>query len=270
MPRKKRARWGENSNRKGPRHAAHRHAGTARFASAHRGAAALRRRAFPARLRARPLALGSDLAALEVTKWQVVKRAALTPAFGAAMMLCLVVTCLGTEARTVVAWLDGGAPTRLHGAPSPLRPADPEPPRGSPSQAPVLDNAANKSGSPSATGDHAPLQDDVDPRVFAKLEEVLAGLSHDDTWPQPSSMSEPVADSTSVQPSSTPESVPDSTTAQPSSTPEPSPDSTTAQPSTAGQPQIESDAPLFDSAPTDPANVPAIEQPVGAGTGPAT
>jgi hypothetical protein len=234
MPRKQRAQCGEITHRRdGPRHAAHRHSGTARFAKAFRGPASMRQSAPSPKLAA-------GVITPDVPAWQTMIRVAQTPAFSAAVMLGLALTWLGTEAPSVVTWLDGGAPTHLHSAHSPPRPAHRETPRSPVPTMPAFGEATPRSGSLPTTGDRPPVREDIDPKVFAKLEEVLAELSHDARPPQPPPRSKPL------------------------------PDSTKSQPSTAAKPEQKLDAPLPNTAPTDPAGAPKIQQPIGAGPGPAT
>jgi hypothetical protein len=234
MPRKQRAQCGEITHRRdGPRHAAHRQSGTARVAKAFRGAAAMRQQA-------RSPKVAGGVMAPDVPAWETMIRAAQTPAFSAAVVLGLVLTWLGTEAPSVLTWLDGGVPTHLHSAHRPPRPAHRETLRSSVPTTPAFDTATPGSGALPTTGDRPPTREDVDPKVFAKLEEVLAELSHDARPPQPPPRSKPL------------------------------PDSTKAQPSTAAQPEQKLDAPLPNTAPTDPVGAPTIQGPVSARPGPAT
>jgi hypothetical protein len=241
MPRKQRAQCGEITHRRdGPRHAAHRQAGTARFAKAFRGPAATRQPVFRTPQPARSPKLAAGVITPDLPAWQTMIRAAQTPAFSAAVMLGLALTWLGTEAPSVLTWLDGGAPTYLHSAHSPPRPARRETPRSSAPTTRAVGEAKPRSGSLPTTGDRPPAREDIDPKVFAKLEEVLAELSHDARPPQPPPRSKPL------------------------------PDSIKAQPSTAAQPEQTLGAPLPNTAPTDPAGAPKIQQRIGARPGPAT
>jgi len=238
MPRKQRAQCAEIAPRpEGPRHAAHRQPGAARLTKIFRGAAAMRQ-LHSRTPQARSPKLAGDLTP-EVSAWQSMIRAAQTPAFSAAVMLGLALTWLGTEVPSVLTWL-AGAPTHLHSAHSPPRPAHRETPRSSAPTTPAIGNATHGSGALPTTGDRAPARQDVNPKVFAKLEEVLAGLSNDARPPQHPPMSKPVPDSTKVQRS------------------------------TAAQPGPKLDAPLPNTAPTDHAGAPTIQKPVGAKPGPAT
>jgi hypothetical protein len=186
MTRKQRADCRESIHRQdGPRHAAHRQAGTARSATAFRGAVALHRRVFPARRQVRSPQLAGGVSTRDVPAWQTMICAAQAPAFSAAVMLGLVLTWLGTEAPSVLAWLDGAAPTHLHSAHSPPRPAHQEIPRSPAPTVPAVGDATPRSGALPTIGDRPPAREDIDPKVFAKLEEVLAGLSHDAPPPQP-------------------------------------------------------------------------------------
>jgi hypothetical protein len=239
MPRKQRAQCAEIAPRpEGPRHAAHRQPGAARLTKIFRGAAAMRQ-LHSRTPQARSPKLAGDLTP-EVSAWQSMIRAAQTPAFSAAVMLGLALTWLGTYAPSVLTWLDGGAHTDLHSAHSPARPTHRGTPRSPASTAPAVGVAKPRSGALPTTGDRAPARQDVDPKVFAKLEEVLAGLSNDARPPQHPPMSKPVPDSTKVQRS------------------------------TAGQPGPKLDAPLPNTTPTDHAGAPTIQKPVGAKPGPAT
>lgn len=241
MRRKQRAQCGEIAHRRdGPRHAAHRQAGTARLAKAFRGPAAKRQPVSRTPQSARSPKLAGGVVTPDVPAWQTMVRAAQTPAFSAAVMLGLALTWLGTEAPSVLTWLEGGAPAHLQSAHSPPRPAPRGTPRSSGPATPALDKATPRSGALPTTGDRPPAHEDIDPKVFAKLEEVLAELSHDTRPPQPPPRSKPLPDSTKVQASA------------------------------AAQPEQTLDAPLPKTAPTDPASVPTIQQPSGARPGPAT
>lgn len=241
MPRKQRAQCGEIAPRpEGPRHAAHRQPGTARLTKIFRGAAAMRQLLARTPRQARSPKLEGDVLTPEVPAWQSMIRAAQTPAFSAAVMLGLALTWLGTEVPSVLTWLDGGASGHLHTAHSPPRPTPRETPRSTARTTPAFDKATPPSGALPTTGDRPTAREDIDPKVFAKLEEVLAGLSHDARPPQLPSKSKPVPDSTKVQPS------------------------------TAAQPEHTLDAPLLKRAPTDPAGAPTIQQPIGARPRPGT
>jgi hypothetical protein len=234
MPRKQRAICGEITHRRdGPRHAARRHSGTARFAKVFRGPATIRQSAPSPKLAA-------GVITPDVPAWQTMIRAAQTPAFSAAVMVGLALTWLGTEAPSVPSWVDGGAPAHLHSAHTPRRPAHRETPRSSAPTTPAFGEPTPSSGALPTTGDRPPAREDIDPKVFAKLEEVLAGLGHDGCPSQPPPKSKPA------------------------------PDSATPQSSTAAEPARKLDAPLPNMAPTDPAGAPTIQGPVGARPGPAT
>jgi hypothetical protein len=236
MPRKQLAQCGEIAHqRSGPRHAAHRQAGASRFTKAFRVAAAMRQRVSHTLRPARSPILAGGVVAADLPVWQIMIRAAQTPAFGAAVMFGLVLTWLGT-----------GAPAHLHSAHGPsrpaqretLRPAQRETLRISAPATPALGKAEPSSGAIPTTGDHSPVKQDIDPKVFAKLEQVLAELGQEARPQQPPSKSKPLPDSAKTQP--------------PVATP-------------AGQPP---DAPLAKTAPTDPASVPTIQHPSGARPGP--
>jgi hypothetical protein len=236
MPRKQLPQCGEIARQKsGPRHAAHRRGGTSRFTQPSRAAAATRRRVSHTLAPSRSTKLAGDVIAREVPAWQLMIRAAQTPAFGTAVMFGLVLTWLGTA-----------APPLLHGAHSPsrpalretLHPAQRETRRVSAPATPALDKAKANPGAIPTTGDRSPVKVDIDPKVFAKLEQVLDELDQQARPPQPPPKSKPLRDSAKAQPPSA---------------------------KTAGQPP---DPPLAKTTSADPSSVPTIQHPSGARPGP--
>jgi hypothetical protein len=236
MPRKQPAQNGEvTHHRSGPRHAAHRQPGTSPITKAFRAAAANRQRVPHPLQQTRSPKLTGGVIVADLPAWQIMIRAAQTPAFGAAVMLGLVLT-----------WLGSAAPPHLHSAHSPSRPAQRETLR--PAQretlripapaTPALDKAKANPGAIPTTGDRSPVKVDIDPKVFAKLEQVLDELDQQARPPQPPPKSKPLTDSAKAQPTSA---------------------------KTAGQPL---DPPLAKTTSADPTSVPTIQHPSGARPGP--
>lgn len=217
MPRKQFPQCGEIARQKiGPRHAAHR--------------AATRRRVSHTLRPARSPKLAGDVIARELPAWQLMIRAAQTPAFGTAVMFGLVLTWLGTA-----------APPLLHSAHSPSRPALREtlhPAQRETRRVPAPPKPADpSSGVVPTTGEHSLAKVDIDPKVFAKLEQVLDELDQQVRPPQP------------------PKS-------------KPRPDSAKAQPPGAEAAGPPSRAPLPETAPTGPVSAPTIQHSSGAPPGP--
>lgn len=153
-----------------PRHAAPRQTRRAQLPRARPAVSAIRQRVSDTLHPARSSELADTVVALDVPVWQVMLRATQSMAFGAAVMVGLVLAWLGAAATS---YLDG-AHNVPHSAP------------GSPADDPAI--AAPPSGKTGRNSDAMPkIYDgvpknmDIDPEVFAKLEAVSAELDEIET-----------------------------------------------------------------------------------------
>jgi hypothetical protein len=167
------ARRGAKSNdilghTNGARHAAPRRTRTAKFPAAFQAVASLRQQVSRMMCSPRHTELAGVALGPDVPGRHVMLRAAQAPAFGAAVMCGL-----------VLAWVGAVAPSYLDHAHSPAFPAQRGTPHDPSPAAPLFTDAGLRPEAMPTMDDGALSDVSVDPKVFAKLETVLAELDQD-------------------------------------------------------------------------------------------